>query len=478
MGLTAPIVEVEGGRVRGIAAGGVATWFSVPYAASTAGAGRWRPPASVQPWAGIRDATQPGPVAPQPIPPTGGPNLAFTTPPTSEDCLHAHVFAPAGARNAPVLFWIHGGSHRTGAGHITEGVSFARDGVVVVAINYRMGPLGSFDHPALAAGRPAAEPAGNYGLMDQLAALQWTVRNIRAFGGDPQNITLAGESAGGMSVLHLLACPAATGLVRRAIVQSGGGWFRRTTLDDKRAQGVRLAETLGLTAPSADDLRALDADALCDSDFGPSAPFVDGALLAETPTAHFAAHGFPAIPLLIGWNSGEDILMSPDNPLLATRLTPRLRAIYAAEHGDDEDAIARANFNDQIMGAPARWLAHLAARASAAFLYHFSYVTARWRPLTRTAWHATEMDYTFDWWEPWVKPETVTDDDRAMARAMHAMWVGFAIDGRPRAAGLDWPRYDAAGTLLEFGETIEPRRAFRKTALDAQETDILPVFLR
>lgn len=478
MGLTAPVVEVEGGRVRGVAAGGVATWFSVPYAASTAGAGRWRPPAPVQPWPGTRDASQPGPVAPQPIPATGGPNLAFTTPPTSEDCLHAHIFAPTNARNAPVLFWIHGGSHRTGAGHITEGVSFARDGVVVVAINYRMGPLGSFDHPALAAIRPAGEPAGNYGLMDQIAALQWTVRNVGVFGGDPHNITLAGESAGGMSVLHILACPAANGLFRRAIVQSGGGWFRPETLADKQAQGARLAARFGLADASARELHALDADALCGGDFGPCAPFVDGALLTTTPTRRFAAEGFPGVPLLIGWNSGEDILMSANNPLLATRLTPRLRALYASDYGDDEDAIARANFNDQIMGAPSRWLARLASRASEAFLYHFSYVTARWRPLTRTAWHATEIDYTFDWWEPWVKPETISDDDRAMAHVMHALWLGFVTDGRPRAPGLDWPCYDAAGTLLEFGDTIETRRGFREAALDAQEADILPDFLR
>ncbi|MFY8139893.1 MAG: carboxylesterase family protein, partial [Caulobacter sp.] len=180
-------------------------------------------------WTGARDATRAGPSCPQPMLPNDMPNGGGANGPVSEDCLQLNIFTPKQARGAPVMVWIHGGSHRTGAGWVYDGQNFARDGVVVVSINYRLGALGYFAHPALtrAAG---SKPTGNFGLMDQVAALKWVQKNIAAFGGDPRNVTVFGESAGGMSILSLLATPSARGLYSKAIVQSGAGWFEPKTL--------------------------------------------------------------------------------------------------------------------------------------------------------------------------------------------------------------------------------------------------------
>ncbi|HEY9234758.1 MAG TPA: carboxylesterase family protein, partial [Phenylobacterium sp.] len=232
----APKVKVESGVLAGASTERADIFRNVPYAAPPVGDLRWAPPKRPLAWSSERDATTNGPSCPQKMNEDGSPNEGSANGPVSEDCLQLNVFAPKGAKKAPVMVWIHGGSHRTGAGWVYDGQNFARDGVILVAINYRLGPLGYFAHPAItkAAGKA---PVGNYGLMDQIAALEWVQRNIAAFGGDPANVTLFGESAGGSSTLAILAAPKAKGLFQRAAVQSGGGWSPPKTLAAKEAEG-------------------------------------------------------------------------------------------------------------------------------------------------------------------------------------------------------------------------------------------------
>ena len=210
---------------------------------------------------------------------------------------------------------------------------------MVVTINYRLGPLGYFAHPALTAAARKDEPLANYGLMDQIAALQWVKRNIEAFGGDPRQVTVFGESAGGMSTLALLATPSTKGLYARAIVQSGGGWFPPTTLAARAQAGEEALAALGHAKASAADLRALPAESLVGGVGGSFGPFPDGRLLKETPSQAFAAGRAADVPLIIGWNSGEDSLMGPWRPemiravpetLLRCTPTPPLLLLHLA----------------------------------------------------------------------------------------------------------------------------------------------------
>ena len=217
-------LKVEGGVIVGTETPTAQIYRNIPYAAPPVGPLRWAPPAKLTPWTGERDGTKAGVSCMQTMRADGAPNLGSANGPMSEDCLQLNVFAPKGARKAPVMVWLHGGSHRYGAGWIYDGANFARDGVVLVAINYRLGPLGSFTHPALTKAAKPGEALGNYGLMDQIAALEWVKRNIKTFGGDPGNVTVFGESAGGASTLALMATRSSKGLYQKAVVQSGGGW--------------------------------------------------------------------------------------------------------------------------------------------------------------------------------------------------------------------------------------------------------------
>lgn len=476
--VSATIVRTETGRIAPRIEDDTATFYNIPYAAAPTGDRRWRPPAAAAAWRGVRDASTPGPACPQLVPGGGRPNLGGVTGGTDEDCLQVSVFAPLRARKAPVMVWIHGGSHRTGAGWVTSGKAFARDGVIFVGVNYRLGPLGSFSHPALAAQSDAGEPVGNYGLMDQIAALKWVRRNIAAFGGDPNNVTLFGESAGGVSVQYLLTNPAAQGLFQKVIIQSGAGWFRPVDLAEKNLQGVQIAEALGLKSPTAAQLRAVKVDDLIAKACCEFSPFQDGRLVTETPTQAFAAGRMPDLPLIVGWNSGEDVLMSPSRPSLATKVTPEIRAAYPDEAAAGEPVLARANFSDRIMGAPARWIAARASQGQPAWLYYFSYVANRFRPRP-TAWHADEIEFVFDWFDTWTPPASVTPEDRAKAAQMHSCWVSFAKSGSPVCAqGPAWPSYTPeSDTLLDIGTTDRLVKNFRKRQLDTQEQVALPELL-
>jgi len=468
--------KVESGVLVGEATERANVFRNIPFAAAPVGDLRWAPPRPAPKWRGEREAVKAGPSCPQVMNADGSPNLGSANGRTSEDCLQLNVFAPKAAKDAPVMVWLHGGGHRTGAGWIYDGQNFARDGVVLVAINYRLGALGYFAHPALtkAAGR---EPTGNFGLMDQIAALKWVQRNIRAFGGDPKNVTVFGESAGGVSTLALLATPSAKGLYRRAIVQSGVGWFEPVTLAQKEAQGLAALEKAGVSrTAAAADLRALPVETLVGLEGEPQ-PFVDGRLLRETATQALARGAFADVPLIIGSNSGEDSLMGfrPLGPAAAALVPAAVRPVYAEEAAKGDDALARAVFTDRVFGAPARWVAARASGGQPAWLYHFSYVGSRFRPMLTRAAHAAEIQYVFEYWGRRTPLSAVSPDDRAMADLMHACWVAFAKDGAPTCGTEPWPAYDPkADVLMEFGSPSGLRTNFRKPQLDAQEAQALP----
>ncbi|MBP7649844.1 MAG: carboxylesterase family protein [Phenylobacterium sp.] len=469
-------LKVEGGVIVGTETPTAQIYRNIPYAAPPVGPLRWAPPAKLTPWTGERDGTKAGVSCMQTMRADGAPNLGSANGPMSEDCLQLNVFAPKGARKAPVMVWLHGGSHRYGAGWIYDGANFARDGVVLVAINYRLGPLGSFTHPALTKAAKPGEALGNYGLMDQIAALEWVKRNIKTFGGDPGNVTVFGESAGGASTLALMATRSSKGLYQKAVVQSGGGWGGPIKLSDKEAEGVKAAAALGLTDPTAEQLRALPAADLIAKVQGDFGPFVDGRLMKQTPAQAFAAGRANDVPLIIGSNSGEDSLMSEFGlgpAAVGKALPPAVRAIYAEEAAQSDEVLGRAVFTDRAFGAPARWTAAQAAKGKPAWLYHFSYVGSRFRPMVTRAFHAAEIQYVFEYWGRRTPLSMIKPDDKAMADLMHGCWVAFAKTGKPDCAG--WPAYDPrSDQLMEFGAQSGVRTHFRKSRLDAQEAFALP----
>jgi len=473
-----PRARVTDGEVIGVEAGTAVIFRAIPYAAPPVGPLRWKPPAPVVAWIGDRAATAPGPACPQKVSP-GAPNLGGYAGPTSEDCLTLDVTAPKGARRAPVMVWVYGGGNVAGATNLPsyDAAGFARDGVLLVAMNYRLGPLGFFAHPALTAEAARAQPLVSYGLMDQIAALRWVRRNIAAFGGDPANVTLFGESAGGEDVLQLMAIPAARGLFNKAIVQSGGGWSPLPDLKAAEASGAALAAKVGLPDPTATaaQLRALPADKLVATAVQ-AGPAIDGRLIRESATAAFARGDQAAVPLIIGSDSNEASLMRAVGlkpAELAAKASPALRAAYGAEAANDE-TLARAMFNDGVMGAPARWIAAKASAKAPVWLYYFSYVPERQRGIRPGTNHASEIPFVFDSLDavPGRTP-LITPSERAEATLAHSCWVGFAKTGRPACAGGQaWPAYaPASDQLMEFGDPAGVRLHFRKAQLDAQEAE-------
>jgi len=473
---TAVGVHVESGQVTGALDGDVATFKNIPFAAPPIGPLRWAPPRPAAAWKGARDAAAFGPACPQPVNANGRINGGGYAGPTSEDCLNLNVTAPKAARRAPVMVWIYGGANIFGANSVASynAANFARDGVIVVAANYRLGALGFFAHPALTRAAKPGEPLGSYALMDQIAALKWVQRNIRAFGGDPANVTVFGESAGGQDILALLSTPAAKGLFARAMVESGGGWAPPTPLAKAEAQGQTLATRLRLPADATvDQLRALPVEALTDS-VGRYGPIVDGRLMSESQTQAFARGHNIHVPLVIGSNSFEASLMQsfgiPASAFLAT-VPAETRAAYAHEAPDDA-VLASEVFTDQVMGAPARWIAAKSSAAAPTWLYYFSYVRVSQRARLPGANHASEIPYVFESQDAIpVYSSEIVDEDRAVAKLMHACVVGFARTGAPACpGGQAWPAYTPAGDqLLEFGEKTGVRDHWRKPQLDAAE---------
>ena len=465
----APVVQVTGGAIQGEVAGGVEVFRNIPFAAPPVGDLRWAPPQPVRAWTGVRDAVKQGPSCPQGMRADGKANTGGAFGPISEDCLQLNIYAPKVVHNAPVMVWIHGGSHRVGAGWVYDGTEFAKEGIVVVTMNYRLGALGYLSHPALGA------HSGNYGLMDQIAALQWVQKNIAQFGGDPGNVTLFGESAGGWSTLAVLGAPSARGLYHRAICESGGGWYPPVSQAQKDEQGVKALQAIGASpTATAEELRGLPVDKLI-SVAADYAPFTDGILMTATPSQALAAGRFPDVPLIIGWNSGEDTLMGPSPlPEATLKQIPAIaRMVYPKEAAAGDEALARAIFTDSLFGAPARWVAAKASTGAPSWLYHFSYVGEAYRDKATLAGHATEIPYV---WKMWTSPVgDVGANDRPLADLMHSCWASFAKTGRPNCDGVVWPAYTpSSDQLMEFSADSGVRTGFKKAQFNAQETVGIP----
>jgi para-nitrobenzyl esterase len=373
------------------------------------------------------------------------------------------------------MVWIFGGGDIAGADSIApnDGRAFARDGVVLVAMNYRLGALGFFAHPALTKEAGPGAPLADYGLMDQVAALKWVKRNIARFGGDPSNVTIFGESAGGANVLTLMVTPSARGLFQKATVQSGDGWGPTPTLAEAEAAGVALAQKAGLPADAtAAQLRDAPVDKLVGAS-GPIAIIVDGRLVTESPEQGFARGDQAPAPLIIGANSWEASLLAKSRwQAYADALSPAVRAAYP-DDAADPDKLAQDAFGDAFMTAPARWYAAQASTKAGAWLYEFAYVRVVRRGKIPGANHTAENPYVFD--TQMIVPNysaEIQDPDRKVAAFMHSCWVSFAKTGKPTCAadGRAWPAYaPASDEWMVFDSPSKVVPHHRKPQLDAQQ---------
>jgi para-nitrobenzyl esterase len=461
------IVKIDSGMIEGAVSGEVLSFQGIPYAAPPVADLRWRAPQPVTPWRGVRPATEYGLDCMQK--PVGG-DVAPTAGKFGEDCLFVSVSRPAAAKpgaGLPVLVWIHGGGFLNGGSSdpLSDAGALARQGLVVVKLNYRLGRLGFFMHPALKAA--GEEAPGNYGFLDQLAALQWVKRNIAAFRGDPQQVTIAGESAGGISVMHHLASPASRGLFQRAVAMSGGGRIYGIQATPARAEqaGLAFAKGMGITGTGADALAALRAlpvekvngdlsmEALITKPETFAGPVIlDGQVaVAGMPGGALRKRTAAKVPVLVGTTSDDlPVLFPPrDNPLSFFGADAvGAKAVYFA--GAAAPAAAIKNIAvDITMHEPARFAAkEVTAAGQPVWLYRFGYVAESLRPKVTGAAHASEIPYLFGALDARYGA-AATEKDRAMADIFMGYIAAFARSGDPNRSGLpSWPRYDTARSEL------------------------------
>lgn len=429
-----PVVRTASGKLSGTSADNVSSFKGIPYAAAPTGANRWRAPQRVVPWKGVRAAGRFGPICQQKYQPKDN---GVGPLPMSEDCLTLNVFAPSGAKNAPVMFWIHGGGYVNGSGTaaLYDGAALARQGVVVVTINYRLGRFGFFAHPALTADAGQGDVA-NYGLMDMVAALKWVRNNIRQFGGDPKKVTIFGESAGGAAVNALMVSPRARGLFIRAAVQSGLGRERTLSLAEAEKAGEEFAATVGLKGASTAQLRSLSPEAILVAGepqiFAGGGPIIDGKFLKRSSMAAFRRGEQASIPYLIGWNSLEFPVpatsLSSANPVssaIPADLISQAKAAYA-----DADAFNINFFSDVLFIEPGVELAKLhAATRKPVFVYQFSVVPKSAQAIFKGAVHASDREFVFNNLNASSFPTDA--NDAKQARTISGYWVNFAKTGNP-----------------------------------------------
>lgn len=476
------VVRVHSGELEGVLDDGVVAYKGIPFAAPPVGELRWRPTQPVAPWTGVRSAAQFGANCMQGRfgPPAGA--SAPAAPEPSEDCLFLNVWRPANSTaraKLPVMVWIHGGGFVGGSGSSpnTSGTQFAKQGVVLVSANYRLGRFGFFAHPALTRELPN-ELKGNYAYMDQIAALQWVKRNIAVFGGDPNNVTIFGFSAGGVSVHSLIASPLARGLFQKAIAESGGSRDSVLTARPMSTDGVdpnypasaetigkQFAASLGIEGTgeaAVAKLRALSAQEVLRGGAGSAqgnyelTPVLDGKLITETAESAYKAKRQPKIPILLGSNSadtaGNRIRASTKEQFFARfgQWNAQAKAAYDPDGTADlATMISRAN-DDFGQGEPARFAANaFAAIGSPAYRYRFSYVQSAMRERMRAgAPHGGEISFVFGTLT--ARPgSTVSPEDHAVSRLAQSYWLNFARSGDPNGKGLPaWPRHDPRKDLI------------------------------
>jgi para-nitrobenzyl esterase len=470
--LNGPIVKVIQGEVQGTVADGVTVFKGLPFAAPPLGDLRWRVPQPPAKWPGARAG-----------------NAFSATCAQAEDCLYLNVYEPADAKKAaslPVMVWIHGGAFVFGAGSIYDGSQFARQGVIVVTVNYRLGRAGWFAHPALTAENPKGL-LGNYGLMDQVAALDWVKNNIKAFGGDPKNVTVFGESAGAISVNYLMLAPQAKGLFAKAMSESGFGRLAARPISSVEQNGAAFAEKAGVhgtDAAAAKALRALPWTTLTGNVAPIGAaeqilPMADGKMITGSAADGFAKGMEAHVPYLLGGNSDEASLTrrglnAPERLAAVQQNRDAFIAAFDPGNTGDADRIIARFVTDSSISEPDRDLARLHAKhGNTTYVYHFSYTPAAQRATLFGLAHGGEIAYVFD--TPRATP--FDDEGKAVASAANKYWAQFAKSGDPDSAGgAMWPKFDAADEyVMEFPASGVPVAAkhFHKDRLDWVEASLV-----
>ena len=494
-------VKIESGLISGFSYGekkDLLIFKGVPYAAPPVGALRWRPPRPVKPWDGVKITRKPCAWCPQPK------SIAFArkTGPQSEDCLYLNIWTMAKdtEEKRPVMVWIHGGGSTTGSGGTLfySGGRLARRGVVVVTINYRLGPIGYLAHPLLS-GESEKGVSGNYGFLDQIAALKWVQRNITAFGGDPGNVTIFGESAGASAVSRLMVSPLAKGLFHRAIAQSGGPFGRNSYLRKKKynresaeAIGQKVARMLGCDQ-AGDVLAAMRAKSAAEiiktvkpaqGLFGKGfkfGPIVDGWAIPDDPGRVFIESRMANVPLMVGSNADEGTIFLKQLPVKSVKTYKKLIRAVGKEHASDllrlfpvekeEDVLPALNklITVSIFVSAARAMARAEAKVNSnVYLYHFTRVPPIERIKPLGAFHSVEIFYAFGNLGPRLRK---SDTDRKLSETMMAYWTNFAKTGNPNGQGLPrWPAYNPEkDQYIELGSEIKARQGLYKEACDIFE---------
>ena len=514
--------QIDSGQLQGAwadAQAGVAVFRGVPYAAPPVGDNRFRPPAPAGSWAGVRSALDFGTACWQDFSPNGF-VWSRTDFARSEDCLYLNVWSAASAvdERRPVMVWFHGGSHTSGYGHskLFDGTALARAGVVLVSVNYRLGPFGFLAHPALAA-ESASSTSGNYGLMDKVAALQWVARNAHAFGGDANNVTIFGQSAGSSSVCYLMASAKARGLFHKAIGQSASCMAHH--VDETDARGLIRGEALVASAIGADSSTKPTVDAATLRSLSPlqllrgaqqtgwanrSRVVIDGDFINAPPRDTFAAGKHNAVPLIVGSMANEDVELFPLNDALTpgafvqqvnqrySEQAPDLLAAYSKALARSPGHAARAMVMDRFITWEMRtWARFNAAAGQPTFLYFFEHAPPAFRiyqphnpslgpehglkgsARSAGAYHSGDLAYVFhslnqfelDW----------SPRDIEIADELSGYWAKFAASANPNGAGRpDWPDYEPEQhTTLVIGSRTAAKTGLRKLQLDAFDAALL-----
>ncbi|MBI1250616.1 MAG: carboxylesterase family protein [Alphaproteobacteria bacterium] len=449
-------VQTRSGFIEGVEENGVRVFKGIPFAAPPVGALRWREPTAPAAWSGVRTADQFSPICLQPgaYPDDAPPE------PMSEDCLYLNIWVPAEAQTtpAPVMVWIYGGGLLNGSAStpLYAGDALARRGVIVVTFNYRLGAFGFLAHPELSA-ESAHGRSGNYGLLDQIAALQWVQRNIAAFGGDPSCVTVFGQSSGAISISALTASPLANGLFQRAIGQSGGLFepldaAPEFQLAGAEQVGASFAARLG--APSLRALRDLPASAILAQSFHPQ-PNIDGFVLHETPYDALAGGRGNDVDLLVGSNAEEGLYFLSGRTITAANLDSALREDFpgfivslTGPRAPADDRSARSafiSFESDMRFGWNMWAwakLHAAHRGRTTYFYRFAHSPAGQGGAT----HGAELPYVFGHLSLYEAPWT--QQDEALAQTMMSYWTNFAKTGDPNGEGLPrWPAFEASNPM-------------------------------
>lgn len=450
-----PPLKVTGGRISGSDEGNVHKWLGIPFAAPPVGNFRWREPQPVVAWQGVKTAQDYAPACAQ--------TAEWISNTKSEDCLYLNVWAPETAKDLPVMVWIHGGGYYggTAAQPPYDGANLAKHGAIVVTINYRLGVLGFFTHPELTAESPH-HASGNQGIQDQIAALAWVRDNIAAFGGDPERVTIFGNSAGGESVAQLMASPVAKGLFHRAISESGNfgvpidasenAYFSQASAEERAQKFAK-----GTGASNLAQLRALSVSALHKVPYY-TLPSVDGYVLREDLTTTYRNHRQNDVPLMAGWTQDEGKDLAPELLFTSEFTAANHKALVAkllghapsdallAAYPGRTDAEAKASINrltNDWWGWRMWYWTRLQAQHGKAkpYLFYFTHMPAQPNPCHYGCGvgHGAEILYAFDNLQ--VEQRDWTAEDRQLARDLADTWVRFARDGAP---GNAWPAFDGS----------------------------------